>query len=121
MFSQWGASGSNTAAHIGIESHVGLIYLSTASSSKHHGLQQPYIVTMRLWQNGHHFPDDIFKCIFLTKKVEFSFRFVANGPINNKSALVQKMSWYQPGDKPLSEPIMIYHTAGYMCHLASMS
>ena len=28
------------------------------------------------------------------------------GPINNTPALVQIMAWQQPGNKPLSEPIM---------------
>ena len=34
-------------------------------------------------------------------------KFVPKGPINNILALVQKMAWRRPGDKPLSEPMMI--------------
>ena len=38
-------------------------------------------------QNGHHYPDDILKCIFLNKKVrisiEISLNFVPKGPIKN--------------------------------------
>ena len=34
-------------------------------------------------------------------------KFVPNGPINNIPALVQIMAWRRPGDKPLSEPMMI--------------
>ena len=41
--------------------------------------------------------------------------------INNIPALVQTMAWHQPGDKPLSEPMMFYLTDPYMRHSASMS
>ena len=62
-------------------------------------------------QNGRHFADDIFKCIFLNENVwipiEISMRFVPNGPINNIPALVQIIAWRRPGDKPLSEPMMV--------------
>ena len=65
-------------------------------------------------QNGCRFPDDIFKCIFLNENVWILFkispRFVSsspNSPINNMLALVQIMAWRRPGDKPLSEPMMV--------------
>ena len=58
--------------------------------------------------NGRHFPDDIFKCIFLNENVliliKISLKFVPKGQINNIPALVQIMAWCRPGDKPLSEP-----------------
>ena len=42
------------------------------------------------------------------KMYEFRFRFYFNlFPINNISALVQIMAWHRPGDKPLSEPMMV--------------
>ena len=34
-------------------------------------------------------------------------KFVPKGPINNIPALVQIMAWCRPGDKPLSEPMMV--------------
>ena len=34
-------------------------------------------------------------------------KFVPKDPINNIPALIQIMAWRQPGDKPLSEPMMI--------------
>ena len=34
-------------------------------------------------------------------------KFVPKGPINNIQALVQIMAWRRPGDKPLSEPMMV--------------
>ena len=67
--------------------------------------------TLRLRQNGHHFLDDIFKCIFLNENdwilIKISLKFVLKGPINNIPALVQIMAWCRPGNKPLSEPMMV--------------
>ena len=44
-------------------------------------------------QNCRHFPDDIFKYIFLNKNVyisiEISLKFVPKGPINNIPAMVR--------------------------------
>ena len=34
-------------------------------------------------------------------------KFVPKGPINNNPALIQIMAWRPPGDKPLSEPMMV--------------
>ena len=60
--------------------------------------------TLRPSQNGRHFADDIFKCIFLNENVsiaiKISLKFVFKGPINNIPALVQIMDWRRPGDKP---------------------
>ena len=67
--------------------------------------------TLRLRQNGHHFPDAIFKCIFLNENVwislKISLKFVPKVLINNIPALVQIMAWRRPGNKPLSEPMMV--------------
>ena len=67
--------------------------------------------TLRPRPNGHHFPDDIFQCIFLNENVwiliKISLTFVPKGPIKNMPALVQIMAWRRPGDKPLSEPMMV--------------
>ena len=68
------------------------------------------INTLRQRQNGRHFPDNIFKCIFLNENVwilnTIWLKFVPKGPIDNNTALVQKMALHQSGDKPLSEPMM---------------
>ena len=70
-----------------------------------------HVNTLRSKQNGQHFPDDIFKCIFLNENVwiliKISFNFVPKGPINNIPALVQVMAWCRPGAKPLSKPLMV--------------
>ena len=69
------------------------------------------INTLRPGQNGRHFADDIFKCIILKDNVwisiKISLKFVPKGPINNIPALLQIMAWCRPGDKPLSEPMMV--------------
>ena len=43
-------------------------------------------------QNGRHFADDIFKCIFMNENVrisiQISLKFVPKGPIDNNPALV---------------------------------
>ena len=72
---------------------------------------QRIINTFRSGQNGLYFPDDILKCIFMNDNVwislNFSLKFVPKVSIDNTPALVQIMAWRRPGDKPLSEPMMI--------------
>ena len=67
--------------------------------------------TLRPRQDGRHFADDIFKCIFSNENccilIKFSLKYVRKGPIDNNPALVQIMAWRRSGDKPLSEPMMI--------------
>ena len=69
------------------------------------------VKTLRPRRNEQHFADDIFKRIFFNENVgisiKISLRFVPKGPINNIPALVQIMAWRRPGDKPLSEPMMV--------------
>ena len=65
--------------------------------------------TLRSWQNGTHLAD-IFKWIFLNENIwisiKISLKFVPRGSINI-TALVQIMAWRRPGNKPLSEPVMV--------------
>ena len=65
--------------------------------------------TLRPTQNDCHFADDIFKCIFLNVLIwlKISLKFVPKIRINNIPALVQIMVWHRPGNKPLSEPMMV--------------
>ena len=69
-----------------------------------------YLNTLRPRQNGCHFPDNIFKGIFLNENewisLKISLKFVPKVRINNIPALVQIMAWRRRGDKPLSEPMM---------------
>ena len=52
--------------------------------------------TLRPRQNGRHFADIIFKCIFLNENVwisiEISLKFIPKGPMHNIPALVQIMA-----------------------------
>ena len=70
-----------------------------------------HLNTLRPRQNGRHFPDDIFKCIFLNENIWISIKiplkFVPKGPINNIPALFRIMVWRRPGDKPLSETMTV--------------
>ena len=69
------------------------------------------INTLRPRRNGRHVPDDIFKYIFYNENVwislKISLTFVPKVRINHISALVPIMAWRRPGDKPLSEPMMV--------------
>ena len=70
-----------------------------------------YFNTLKPRQDGRHFSDDIFKRIFLNQNVRIpiniSLEFVPKGPINNIPALVEIMAWRRPGDKPLSETMLV--------------
>ena len=67
--------------------------------------------TLRPRQNGRHFPDDIFKCIFLFENIwiwiKISLKFVPKVRISNIPALLRIMAWHRIGDKPLSELVMV--------------
>ena len=67
--------------------------------------------TLRPRQHGRHFAADTFKRIFMFENViisiKISLKFVPKGPITNIPALVQIMAWRRPGDKPLSEAMMV--------------
>ena len=67
--------------------------------------------TLRPRQNRRRFTDDIFKCIFLNENVwislNISLKYIPKVPFNNILTLVQIMAWRRPGDKPLSEPMMV--------------
>ena len=67
--------------------------------------------TLRPIQNGRHLADDIFKCIFLNENAwiafKISLKFIPKVWINNILTLVQIMAWHRPGDKPLSETMMV--------------
>ena len=88
--------------------------VAVGSKWKCHSLRQQAIGvvnTLRSRQNGCHFADDNFGCIFLNENVWIAIKtwlnFVPKGPINNIPALVQIMAWCRPGDKPLSEPMVV--------------
>ena len=67
--------------------------------------------SLRPGLNRRPYAGDIFKCIFLNENEwilpRISLKFVPRVRINNIPALVQIMAWRRPGDKPLSEPMMV--------------
>ena len=71
-------------------------------------------------QNGRHFTNDIFRCIFKNEKfcifIQISLKFVPKGPIDINPVLVLLMAWCQIGNKPLSEPMLTWFADTYMRH-----
>ena len=65
---------------------------------------------MRPKQNGRHFADDFFKCIFLSENVvifvKISLWFVRMDPIDYISVLVQVKACCRIDDTPLPEPML---------------
>ena len=86
-------------------------HLSYATASGATKLGSGIIDKLRPRQDSRHFPDDIFKWIFLDENVwisiNISLKFILNGSIDNIPALYQTMAWRRSGDKPLSEPMMV--------------
>ena len=84
-----------------------------------------WLNSLRPRRNGRYNADDIFKCIFLKENVciptKISLKFVPKGPINNIPALVKIMAWRRPGDKPFSEPMLIFvptHICVTFCNIS---
>ena len=71
-------------------------------------------------QNGNHFTDDSFRCIFVNEKfcilIKSSPNFVPKDPFDNNSALVEIMAWRRISDKPLSEPTLTRFSDACMRH-----
>ena len=109
------------ALHV-ISSHyiyaIRLLAFFRAAASLTLGPSNLCIITLRSRQNGRHFADDSFKCIILNENVQISLKvfvqFVPKVRINNIPSLVQIMAWRRPGDKPLSEPMMV-HLLTHIC------
>ena len=92
--------------------NIAIQYESAGHHQKSFFLIDSFLLnTLRTRQNGRHFTDDIFKRIFLYENIGISIKillkFVPNDPINNIPALVQIMAWRRPGDKPLSETMLV--------------
>ena len=67
--------------------------------------------SLRPRQNGRYFTDDTSKRFFQNENVwisiKISLKLVPKAPINNIPSLVQIMAWRRPGDKSLSETMMV--------------
>ena len=77
--------------------------------------RRQFVNTLRPTQNDWYFAHDIGKCIFFNEDIwiwiQVSLKFVPMSPINSIPALDlsldQIMDWRRPGDKPLSEPVLV--------------
>ena len=105
---------TNNAKLEKILSYVSYVYDYTSSYEellRNTGLSTLLLNSLRPRQNGRLFADDTFKRIFLNENIRISIKisvkFVPKGLIKNIPALVLIMAWRQPGDKPLSEPMMV--------------
>ena len=81
------------------------------SSAKLAAILSRWVNSLRPRQNGRRFADDTCKRIFFYENarisLKISLKFVPKVRINIIPALVQIMAWRRPGDKPLSEPMMV--------------
>ena len=89
---------------------IGIRWITTRAKYQWtHGILM--YINIQCCVTGRNFSDDIFKCIFLNENVwifiKISLMFVPKGLINNIPALYHMMAWCMPGDKPLSEPMMV--------------
>ena len=84
---------------------------SLSDCSTAHDVHNKWLNTLRARQNGRLFTDDIFKRILFNENVWFSItislKFVHEGPISKIPALFQIMAWRHPGNKPLSEAMLV--------------
>ena len=68
------------------------IYIICLPSMMRHESSTSRFNTLRPRQNGRHFPDDIFKCIFVNEKIGISIKispqFMTEGPIKNIPVLL---------------------------------
>ena len=63
--------------------------------------------------------DDIFKSICNESvwiSITISLKFITQGPIDYKSALVQVKAWHRTGEKPLPESMLTQFTDAYIRH-----
>ena len=82
--------------------------LSTLPTKRDNDL--PLLNMLRPRKNDY-FPDNIFKCSSWMKMYQFRLKFhkfVPKGPINNIPTLGEMMAWLWPGNKPLSETMMVW-------------
>ena len=98
---------STKMVHTGIFYPGGRLNIKTSS----YQYRDPHVNTLRARQNVRHFADDTYKSIFLNDNIRIlikvSLKPVTTGPFIIIPALVQIMAWRQPGEKPLSETMMV--------------
>ena len=83
--------------------HIKLLFSDGIFTHLSLGLSSGIPVDRIIWtQNGHHFADNVFKCIFMNEKFcilnRLSLKFVPKGLIDNIPAFVQIMAWCRSGE-----------------------
>ena len=93
------------------ETYLHIVAVNTSGCYRYLLDARQVINSLRSRPNRRHFADDIFKCIFENENEwispRISLKFVPKFRINNIPALVQIMARRRPGDKLLSEPMMV--------------
>ena len=68
----------------------------------------------------YNFPGNFSNASYQMKRIgipiKISLKFVPKGAIDNKSAMVQVMSWQRKGDKPLPVSMLTQFTDAYVRH-----
>ena len=73
-----------------------------------YGASERKVLTHWVWDERDNILQTTFSSVFSSMKMfEFRLKFVPKGPINNIPALIKIMAWCRPGDKSLSEPMMV--------------
>ena len=110
----WTSVGGVICCHMTSLGHnelLTVIWYVCCSIYSHSQVSIIVINTLRPRQNGRHFADYVFKCILLNENVwillQISLNFVPKGPVNNIPSSIQIMAWRWPGDKPLSESMVV--------------
>ena len=89
----------------------GLHFLYGTLDIRRNSMAKYDALTLRQIQNGRDVTDDISKRILLNENVwifiRFSPNFVSDGLTNNIPTLVHIIAWCRPGDRSLSEPMMV--------------
>ena len=103
---------SDAFVHVQLGHHWSRLWSVACSTPSHYLNKNCLIVnTWRPRQHGRHFADDTFKRNSMKGNfgisIKISLNFVHKGPINTFPALIQIMAWRRPGDKSLSEPMVV--------------
>ena len=108
--------------HSGHGQEDDVLVLTPIQSLQHLVIEKVIIMTPSPGQNGRHFSDVVFKCIFINKKncisIRISLKFVPTDPVDGKHWL---RSWHQTGDKPLSDPMLTQFITDAYAALGKMS
>ena len=76
-----------------------------------------WVNTLKLGQKRLPYCRQHFQCLLLCRNsrilIQISLKFVPKDSVNNKLALVQIRAWHRRGNKPLSEPMMVWWTDSY--------